>query len=68
MEWTDVKIGDVLSIGDMSRNLWIAWCWKNITEAGNEDIKYLCVGLRPIEDAKDAADQFDARLPLGLVA
>ena len=44
----------------MRRDYWIMYTWKMSQQADGWEITYTCTGLRPIEQRKEAADQFDA--------
>lgn len=50
----------LVNILNMSRYDWIKYNWVNVQAVAEENPVYLCAGLRPIEDRKMAADQFDA--------
>jgi hypothetical protein len=43
----------------MRRSWWIKYNWINITPLGNKNILYLNGGVRPIEEAQAAANNFD---------
>ena len=51
---------NVVSLSDMKRDDWIKYQWENVTEFGDKEPKYLRMGLRPIEQRKEAMEQFDA--------
>ena len=38
---------------------WITFSWACVQEIGGDTPVYICTGLRPIEQAKEAAEQFD---------
>ena len=44
----------------MRRNEWIEFAWINVTEYGDKEPMYPFNGIRPIEQRKAAAEQFDA--------
>lgn len=44
----------------MRRNEWIEFAWANVTAYGDKEPMYLFIGVRPIEQRKAAAEQFDA--------
>lgn len=48
-----------ISASDMRRTDWIANIWIEVTEVGDTDTMYLLARPRPIEEAKEAAEQFD---------
>ena len=49
-----------VKLSDMRRDYWIMYSWQLTQEAGQKEPTYTCTGLRPIEQRKEAADQFDA--------
>lgn len=49
----------VLLISEMRRHDWIAYCWEDVTEVGDAERKYLRLLHRPIEQAVEAAKQWD---------
>lgn len=49
----------LVSIENMRRNEWIRYQWINVQTMSMGKPLYLRGGLRPIEDAKNAAEQFD---------
>ena len=49
-----------VALSDMRRDHWIMFTWKKLQQADGWEITYTCTGLRPIEQRKEAADQFDA--------
>lgn len=55
-------IGTIQSIKTIERNEWIAYQWINVTTHSDQDTQYLRAGMRPIEDASMAANDFDTWL------
>lgn len=51
--------GKTILASDMKRQDWIKYRWVNVQEVQDSEPKYICTGLRPIEEAKEAAEQFD---------
>lgn len=49
-----------VAIEDITRVEWIQYNWINVQEMQDENPKYIKGGLRPIENRKEAAEQFDA--------
>lgn len=50
---------EMVLLSDMRRILWIKYKWVNMAAVGDVEPIYSCSGLRPIEEAVDAAAQFD---------
>ncbi len=44
---------------DMKRTWWIYYKWEEVTALEDNEPMYLNVGIRPINEATEAADQFD---------
>jgi hypothetical protein len=44
---------------DMRRHWWIAWCWESVIEMASDEPTYLRTYRRPIEQAEEAARQWD---------
>jgi hypothetical protein len=59
MEYTG---SNVVKLSDMRRGDWIMYQWVTVIEVTDTEPKYIYAGLRPIEDRKAAADNFDAAL------
>jgi hypothetical protein len=54
----DIPNGPVKA-SEMSRDKWILYKWENITTLSDKEPVYLCTGIRPIEEAVEAANNFD---------
>ena len=52
--------GTIVKLSDMPRAWWILYQWENVTEMQDKEPRYVYGGLRPIEDRKEAAENFDA--------
>ena len=48
-----------VSMLHMRRNWWITYKWELVAAVGDEYPMYLRSGFRPIEQAKEASEQFD---------
>ena len=49
-----------VKLSKMRRDYWIMYSWVKMEAVGDIEPIYFCTGLRPIEQRKEAADQFDA--------
>ena len=49
----------IKGIHEITRNEWIAFTWIDVTEMTDKTRKYKRGIFRPIEQSKDAAEQFD---------
>lgn len=53
-------IGSVVLIQNMSPELWTRYKWLNIKTDNDHEVKYLCMGVRAIEDVERAAQEYAA--------
>ncbi len=56
------EVPSVVYQREMRRAWWIAYSWEEITEAQDSDRKYLRCLPRPINEAEEAARNFDLML------
>ena len=47
------------SFCNMTRSLWVTFSWENVRTIADKEPVYICTGLRPIEQAEQAARDFD---------
>ena len=52
-------MNNIVTASQMRRPMWIAFRWENVTELADKEPRYLCAGIRPIEQAVEAGKQFD---------
>lgn len=53
-------VGSMVSIRNMSPELWTRYNWVNVQTHADPEPKYFCLGLRKIEDVERAAQEYAA--------